>query len=447
MAVRRLTAATLLAALAAITAASQNPDHISGHPRLWLLPKKLDFLRRERERQSVRWRQFESVVRSSGTPAEPGLVYALYARVAAEPDYCRKAVDCALTVSADLRQKSLVFDWCVESTTQEQSDALAGQIENRLRAMREASSIYEARDSLLAAVALAGHRQDAHEEDLRAALSGWWESRMVDSLQDGRDVIARDDMLALAEILHTARDNLKLDLRESARLYFDDLPGTLLLSYYPRRYAADGHEYYLPATKVSVPLEARRGFLARSADLALLAYDATSQPQQFLQGWLMREDLRMRDSLGAIYEFLWANPYQPGLSYRHFPLFFHNRSAGQVFMRSSWEDAASWLCWTGSELLYFNDGVPGPPPRQAVSKPFHLGDAALYFVAGTTNIRVMPPEVNMVFFAGLKPNGTYSVEISGDKKREMTSDSGGVLAIGDFKTPGASIRIREVRGS
>ena len=32
----------------------------------------------------------------------------------------------------------------------------------------------------------------------------------------------------------------------------------------------------------------------------------------------------LRGALGAPYEFLWANPYQPGLSFEHVPLVFHD---------------------------------------------------------------------------------------------------------------------------
>ena len=45
-----------------------------------------------------------------------------------------------------------------------------------------------------------------------------------------------------------------------------------------------------------------------------------------------------RHASGAPYEFLWANPYQPGLSYYHVPLIYHNPDFGRLFVRSSWDD-------------------------------------------------------------------------------------------------------------
>ena len=41
---------------------------------------------------------------------------------------------------------------------------------------------------------------------------------------------------------------------------------------------------------------------------------------QLLQGFLMNDRFLMRGTLGIAYETMWANPYQPGLSYYHVPL-------------------------------------------------------------------------------------------------------------------------------
>ena len=46
---------------------------------------------------------------------------------------------------------------------------------------------------------------------------------------------------------------------------------------------------------------------------------------------------------GAPYEFLWANPYQPGLSYFQLPVFYHDQHSGALFVRSNWEDDAIWF--------------------------------------------------------------------------------------------------------
>ena len=44
----------------------------------------------------------------------------------------------------------------------------------------------------------------------------------------------------------------------------------------------------------------------------MVAYDTNGLQNQFLQGWLIQDRYLMMTPFGAPYEFLWANPYQPG---------------------------------------------------------------------------------------------------------------------------------------
>ena len=62
----------------------------------------------------------------------------------------------------------------------------------------------------------------------------------------------------------------------------------------------------------------------------MVAYDTNAAESQLLQGWLMHDHFMLRGTFGAPYEFLWANPYQPGLSYYHVPLVYHNPDSGQA---------------------------------------------------------------------------------------------------------------------
>ena len=58
----------------------------------------------------------------------------------------------------------------------------------------------------------------------------------------------------------------------------------------------------------------------------------------------MNDRFLMRGTLGIAYELMWANPYQPGLSYYHVPLVAHDAIGGELFVRSSWEDdARGWV--------------------------------------------------------------------------------------------------------
>src|ERR1700676_1118345 len=82
------------------------------HPRLFLKAQRLRLLKRERERTSMRWIQFEALVRGGAQMPEPGFALALYHAVTGDADVGKRAVEWALTASADIRQSALVFDWC-----------------------------------------------------------------------------------------------------------------------------------------------------------------------------------------------------------------------------------------------------------------------------------------------------------------------------------------------
>jgi hypothetical protein len=443
MAHRRLARVVLLATLAAGSAMTQEFRVYTEHPRLFLQPRKLGLLQKEKQRQSVRWQQFEALIKAGGALPEPGFANALYSQVSGEASYCEQAVDWAQADGAGLRQLALVFDWCQPSLTERTSKALASKIERDLQATSKDSSVPAVRDRVLAAVALAGHLPGPSEEQLRLAVEQWWRGQMVPALNSGRDAIPRDQLLALFEILHAVRDNLKLDLRDSASGYFGDLPASLMLSYYPSPYPAAENEYYIPAVKGGGQPDVQRAALARAAGLCLVSYDAASEEQQFLQGWLTQDRFMMRSAFGAPYEFLWENPYQPGLSYYHFPLFFHNKSVGALFLRSSWDEDATWLGYLDGELQIFDKDGLKIVSGQPASKPIRIGNAAVYALSGAQSFRVTPPEVDTVFFLGLRPNAAYAVEVQGEKKSSGRTDPGGILAVGVLDRPGAEVRIRE----
>ncbi len=54
------------------------------HPRLILTAQRLRLLKRERERESQRWRQFELLVKGGASLPEPGFALALYYAVSGD---------------------------------------------------------------------------------------------------------------------------------------------------------------------------------------------------------------------------------------------------------------------------------------------------------------------------------------------------------------------------
>jgi hypothetical protein len=415
------------------------------HPRLFLQLRRLRLLGREKERQSLRWQQFQQLMEGNAQWPEPGFAKALYSQISGEETPCREAVRWALAPGADLRQAAIVFDWCQPVLTRENSEALASLLERGMAAARGKPGVPAARDRVLAAIVLAGHRPEVPERELRSAVQNWWRGQIVPAMAGGRDALPRDETLALFEILHAVRDNLNLDLRDPLQAHFRDLPYSLLLSYYPGAYPAAENEYYIPATGGGAPPDLRRAALARAGDLCLAAYDSNAQGDQFLQGWLIRDMLLMRGAFGIVYEFLWANPYLPGLSYFHTPPFFHDQRLGRLYVRSSWDDEAAWLGFRDGELQVFNQSGLNIVKAQPASKPLRLGQVAIVVTQGAGTYKLQETDLQQVFLLGLRPGRTYEVKAGEEKVILATADPGGIIGLpADEKGPFA-IRIRETR--
>jgi len=186
--------------------------------------------------------------------------------------------------------------------------------------------------------------------------------------------------------------------------------------------------------------------MSRAAELSMVAYDTNSQDNQFVQGWLMHDAYQMRGKLGSPYEFLWANPYQPGLSYFHMPLVFHDSLFGRLFVRSSWEDSATWLGYFGRELQIFEQGRPSILNPEQPLDPISLAEAIVLSANYARKFKITTPEDGeAVFVVALKPHQAYEIEVDDEEMREEVTDSGGILRLDlPSKTP-VGVRLREVK--
>src|SRR5262245_12863173 len=72
----------------------------SDHPRLFLPQRRVRLLRRERERRSIRWQQFELLMAGRAPMPEPGFAQALYYQAGAGDEAGRQAVQWALSAGA-----------------------------------------------------------------------------------------------------------------------------------------------------------------------------------------------------------------------------------------------------------------------------------------------------------------------------------------------------------
>jgi hypothetical protein len=151
-------------------------------------------------------------------------------------------------------------------------------------------------------------------------------------IQRGETPIDLRDHLALIELFHALRDNLEIDLRETAKKHFTVLPIFHLLAHYPAPFPGAENEYRVPLMKTHGEPDSREMARSRAAALAMVAYDNNAQEMQFLQGWLIQDKFLLRSAYGIPYEFLWANPYQPGLSFHYLPNVFHDPASGRLII-------------------------------------------------------------------------------------------------------------------
>jgi hypothetical protein len=407
-------------------------------PRLLLIRPRLRLLERERERQSMRWQQLENLISGGAPMPEPGFALALYYKVARDQGAAKKAVEWALGPAQDLRQLALVFDWCGPVMSPSETDRLAGKIEKALAA--PASDVRGQSARALAAIAIADRLPDHGEAVLKTLVEKWWRGDVAPRLLNGDPAIPRDQIYALYEMMHAIRDNLKIDLRESAAAYFRALPADHLTGHYPATFAAAENEYRVPVYVHDGNPDVTEAILSRAAELAMVAYDANALDSQYLQGWLMQDRFLMRSGLGIVYEFMWANPYQPGLSYFQMPLIFHDPTTGHVFARTSWDENATWVGYFDGHLQLFRDGQIESLRQGAQAKPLRAA-GALILPAENKDAARFHADAEAVFVLNLTPHAAYDVEVDDEEMCEMDTDAGGTLVLAFPENTDTGVRI------
>jgi hypothetical protein len=119
------------------------------------------------------------------------------------------------------------------------------------------------------------------------------------------------------------RATTREDLRETERAFFIALPKMLLLSMHPDQLPSPGETTHLAA-------------------LALIQVDPNLQGSQFLQSWAIQDRQMIRSGPGVTEEFLWADPYLPGVGYQNLDTWTY-LGQGYLFARSDWTTEACWL--------------------------------------------------------------------------------------------------------
>ena len=255
--------------------------------RLLLTTRRLHRLKLDRGRHTDRWNNFEQRVKNVADSPERGFELALYSVVSDDQASCRAAIQWGLTHSSDRRQTALIADWCQRQISQADRTKLVGA-----PFVAHSGRPFESARDLLFTQIVQGQAS-------RDSVKNQWAQLLPIIERDPRACLP--ELYALFEFLDAANKNFRVDLRQDdARLFFE-LPLVFMLSLAP-------NELEHPEWK------------QRIGGLMMVNLDPNLQSSSFVQGWALEDPKRVQDGEGVAYEFLWANPYLPGLGYYNMDL-------------------------------------------------------------------------------------------------------------------------------
>src|SRR5580692_3510891 len=122
-------------------------------PRLLLRPQRLRLLRRERERRSLRWDQFETGWTANAPFPEPGWVQALRFQIADDREAGIRAVAWAVGPADvarldDVRQMAIIADWCDPLIAGDDKRQLMARLAGAVNDPRPVKTLAEARSKI-----------------------------------------------------------------------------------------------------------------------------------------------------------------------------------------------------------------------------------------------------------------------------------------------------------
>lgn len=307
---------------------------------LLLTSQRLRRLERDRTRQTIRWVNFENRVNTVPDSPERGFELALYYAVTQDEKRGREAVDWALAHNCVSRQVALILDWCGSLFSPEQKAQLTPGCASQQISGRQPSASLSASEQLFA---------DAARGLNTSRPAAEWK-QMLKDLEDGEFMNARN-LYETTEYLTAIRALQHDDLRQDDPKFFSTLPIEFLLSLKPEQ--------------VQHP-----DWMTHIAALALVALDPNLESSQFLQGWALEDSQMLREGPGVAYEFLWADPYLPGVGYENLDPWSYDAN-GRLFARASWNADSCWIAVSSNGVQQENC----PPGWR--NSPAHFGHLTL----------------------------------------------------------------------
>ena len=308
--------ALLIATLNGI-AFAQPPEH---SPQLLLTPQRLKRLKRDRDRQTQRWLNFEERVKNVPDSPERGFELALYYAITKDEARGREAVAWASQHSSEFRQVSLIFDWCRDLFPDAKREQPLACLEQS-----PGPRLVAVRNCLFSRIAKGSQADDytsrlRQEEISQLAQRGFQHS---------------DELYAAIEAITVLRATQHVDLRQDALQFFNSLPIQFLLNLKP--------------DQVEHP-----DWMTHITALALVSLDPNSDSSQFLQGWAIEDRQMVHEGPGVAYELLWADPYLPGVGYQNLDPWWYDEANGRLLARTNWEPNACWIQVTAKDVQQQN---------------------------------------------------------------------------------------------
>lgn len=416
----------------------------SDHPRLFLDANRLRRLQHDVERRTSRWERLAAQLAGDAPLAEAPIARALAWQAAGDSEQGRRAVEWALERArsgdwsrpGELRWAALVFDWCKELLSEEEARLLSESIS---AAAEEASllsglQVEWARDGLLASIALAGE-WDGSEQAIGRFLEGQWRGDILPALKRGEMTDDGAQLIAVLEICHAFQKNLNTDLWLDAPAVFTGLPMARIFGYYPLSFESEEGRLRRSATAPADQADrARQAALGRIAEMMLLAYNNSAQPFQYLQGWLRNDRYTLKGPLGAFYEFLWLNPYLPGLSPASAPPVAYDPVRGRIFARKGWQQGDLWVGYFNSRLEIFADGRSIIVSAKDNQAPLLFPGRAIVAPKVPSRIELRIPRGDplyseLIFLVGLSREWSYEIKLNRKKYQSYDPAPGGVIVI------------------
>jgi hypothetical protein len=411
------------------------------HPRIWLDESRLVRVQRDAERNTVRWLRLKELLAQPEQLQEPAFAAALAYQASGDETFGRAAAEWALTAAernfseaGDLRQGSLVFDWCQPLLNEEERAKIAAGLATAISVAADAgeSNLQRTRDALLASIAVSGTWPGA-EEATGKLLNQHWKANLVPQMEAGQALDRAEELQAALEICVAVRHNLDRDLWGESPQAFRDVAMARILSYLPDDVETKEGRVHRPSVVPGGSDLETEAIVGRVAEMTLVGFDSRSRSSQFLQGWLRSDAHTLRGAYGAPYEFLWLNPYLPGLSPTSGPQAAYDPTRGRFFARSGWGADGLWLGFFDGALLRYESGAltPVEPDNRAEAIPFPGFAIALPEENAKFQAKVLegnPAYGQHVYLLGMDDERRYEIKIADSAWHEYRPQ-GGVIPL------------------